>query len=353
MSINAPESAAYAVPTPVISGTSARAAGDVPDTSRLVTRDETTTHNIVPSHGLALVDWLCLTVYPAEGRDWRWLRDCLKFIFEIPPEAWRGTNKSWSGYKHRVDLIHPGQRGESIHLGLVGYGGESQRGTMHVSLNATACARVKDWQQVMEWGESVGAVITRVDCAHDDFESKVLSIKQARQWFLDGLFTTSGRPPKPELIDDLGTGGGKTFYVGRRGNGKYTRFYEKGKKEGDPDSLWMRVEVEFKNKSRVIPWEIVIYPGRYLAGAFPCLAYLSEQQSRIKTIRKSATINYERMVKNIKTSSGKGLNVMLQVEGSPDAVLELVRRDGAPKRLEPYVGIEGAIEGSDDGSPKP
>ena len=70
------------------------------------------------------------------------MRDCLKFVFEIQPEAWKGTNRKWSGYQHRVDLIHPGERGESLNLGLFAYGGDSQKGTMHTSLNAQACARI-------------------------------------------------------------------------------------------------------------------------------------------------------------------------------------------------------------------
>src|SRR5690606_7274400 len=139
------------------------------------------------------------------------------------PQAWIGTKKSWAGHKHRVHLIHTGQRGESINLGLLGYGGQSQRGTMHVSLNDHACARVKDWQQVKEWGESVGAHITRVDCALDDIEGKTLTITQVRQWYDDGLFSADGRPPAGDLIDDLDRGKGKTFYIGNRVNGKFAR----------------------------------------------------------------------------------------------------------------------------------
>jgi len=313
----------------------------------LVTRGESTDRHNQSGGETALIDWLSFTVPPGKNwdRDWRWMRDCLKHVFNISPEAWQGTSRKWSGYQHRVDLIHPGQRGESISLGLFAYGGDSQNGTLHTSLNATACARIDDWQQVMEWGDSVCACITRVDTAHDDFEGKILNIVQVREWYEQRLFNTSGRPPKAELIDDLGSGKGKTFYIGNRAYGKLARFYEKGKKEGDPTSPWMRAEIEFRNKSRYIPWDIVITPGKYLAGAYPCLAYLSTEQCRIKTIKKSATINYFSMVDWLKTATGKSINVMLQVEhGDAQAVMDKIRRDGAPKRLEPFVSFEGALE---------
>ena len=316
-------------------GAYAYAAGSAPPASPvLVTRGESNPSN------LAHIDWLAFTVHPAESRDWRWLRVALKDIFNIPAESWQGTTRKWSGYQHRVNLITSVHRGESLNLGLVAYGGDSQRGTMHVSLNAQACARITDWSLVMAWLESVEAVITRVDTAHDDFEGKTINIEIVRKWYEEGLFKCNGRPPAAELIDDLDSGKGKTFYVGKRANGKLGRFYEKGKKEGDPNSPWFRGEVEFRNKSRVIPLDIVIHPGHYIAGAFPCLSYLSVEQSKIKTIKNSASINYQCMVKNLRNMAGKGVYAMLQVEkGNQDAVIQQIVREGMPKRLEPFIGM--------------
>jgi len=340
------------VPGVLDNGAPACAAGGASEPSRLVIRDETTNTPVIPD-STAFIDWLSFTVYPSEGRNWMWLRGCLQFIFEIQPQAWRGTNKRWSGYTHRVDLVHTGQRGETISLGLVAYGGESQRGTMHVSLNAQACALVKDWQQVMEWGDSVGATITRVDCAHDDLEGKILTIEQVRRWYTEGLFSVTGRPPNAHLHDDLDSGKGKTFYIGNRAHGKLARFYEKGKQLGDPKSLWMRAEVEYRNTSREVLWDILINPGHYLAGAYPCLAYLSEIQSRIKTIKKAGSISYEKMSAWVSTAAGKAINVMIMVEGDESAVIKLIRREGTPKRLQPYVGIDGALVGRSHGNVEP
>lgn len=293
-----------------------------------------------PHIHLAHIDWLAFTIPSVDGRDWRWLRDTLQETFHIPTNSWHGTDRKWSGYQHRVDLLCPLDRGESILLGLVGYGGKSQRGTMHVSLNASACARITDWQLIHDWGQSVFAVITRVDTAHDDFEGKTLNIEDSLKWHKDDLFSSNGRPPTAQLIDDLGSNKGKTLNVGNRANGKFLRIYEKGKKEGDTNSNWVRAEVEWKNQSRIIPWDILLKPGNYLAGAYPCLSYLSEKQDKIKTIQKSSQINYEQMVEWLKNAAGKSINAMLLAEGGDiESVFKKISRKGFPKRLEAYSDL--------------
>ncbi|TAN51296.1 MAG: hypothetical protein EPN21_06960 [Methylococcaceae bacterium] len=102
-------------------------------------------------------------------------------------------------------------------------------------------------------------------------------------------------------------------------------------------SPWCRAETEFRNKGRVLPWEMVTRPDQYLSGAHPCFAFLSTEQRRIKTLQKSATISYAHMVGWVRTAAGKSLNVMLQVnQGDIGAVLGEVIREGAPKRLQAF-----------------
>lgn len=309
-----------------------------------VTRGESVSGDPENSRELAQIDWLAFTVRPGRN-DWRWVRSCLHYVFEIPANAWHGTNKQWNGYRHRVDLINPSSGGESLPLGLVAWGGESQRETVHVSLNGQACARIVEWPAIRAWGESTCSVITRVDAAHDDFEGETVNIDQARAWLTAGGFSMNGRPPGAELYDDLGSGKGKTLYVGNRAFGKLCRVYEKGKKEGDPASPWCRVEVEWRNQNREIPWDILVRPGDYLAGAYPCLKYLSVHQERIKTIRQAAAIQYPRMVEWVRSAAGKALYVIHQVEGGDaQAVLKQVLREGSPKRLEPFTSWPGMLE---------
>src|SRR5690606_4742145 len=140
---------------------------------------------------------------------------------------WGSEPGGWQGSTTRIDLGG---------LGLLGYGGEHQRGTVHLELNAHGCARVRDWNAVRVWCEAYGVKITRIDLAHDDFSGRTVSVQQAQNWFAEGQFITSGRAPVARLVDDLGSGRGKTLYVGQRQNGKLCRIYEKGKQLGDPSS---------------------------------------------------------------------------------------------------------------------
>ncbi len=282
---------------------------------RPVTRGESTETTI------AHIDWFACTFLPERDS----IVSIIESVFLVPYSEWEQRAGGWQGYETRVDL------GD---FGLLAYGGEHQRGTAHIELNAHGCARIQDWNAVRVWCEAYGVRITRVDLAHDDFSGQSVSIAQARAWLDEGLFTTGGRAPGARLIDDLGSNKGKTLYVGQRQNGKLCRVYEKGKQLGDPQSPWCRVEVEFRGKSRFIPHDVLVRAGEYLAGAYPCLAMLSQCQDKVRTLTKVAQISYARLVECVRTQYGPALNVMLKVEGGdPFAVLEHAVRPGTPKRL--------------------
>lgn len=296
---------------------------------RSVTRGETPPALDWDPARLAHVDWLSFTVAPppsVEGL--QWAARSLEVLFGVPPECWQPANRGWQGYLRRIDL------GD---FGLLAYGGERQRGTVHVSLNAKACAGVQDWNAVRVWGETYRAHICRVDLAHDDFEASTVSVETALGWLRAGGFALNGRPAVANLRDDLGSGEGCTLYVGKRQNGKLCRVYEKGKQLGDRESPWCRVEVELRNKGRVIPWDTLTRPGAYMSGAYPCLAFLSVEQSKIKTVQRSFEMTYDRMREWVRTSAGRALNAMCEVEhGDASVVMAQVIRDGRPKRL---VGV--------------
>ncbi len=277
---------------------------------------------------IAHVDWFAFTVRKdyEERHSVAWLRGVLSDIFQIPVSCWNELERGWNGYRVRVEL--------GIY-GLVAYGGTSQGGTIHVELNSHGCSLVNDWQHVHDWGTSESVRITRVDLAHDDIDGEEVTMQTALVWYKSGGFTTNGRPPKSKFIDDMGSGDGCTLYVGKRENGKLVRIYEKGKQLGDDQSPWVRIEVEWKKQGRIIPWSIVCEPGVFLAGAYPCLEFLSTVQDKIKTNIKETQISYSRMRHAVRNLSGKALNIISQVhDGDAVSVLNDVIREGIPKRLE-------------------
>ena len=253
-------------------------------------------------------------------------------------ESVEDRKRGMFGYRASLDLGG---------YGLIAYGGEAQRGTVLVSINGEGCRRIADFGRVRSWAESLGARITRLDIAADDHESGSVDIPGAIQAWRDGLFTLSGRPPKARLIDDFEAGTGRSFYVGSRQGGKLCRVYEKGKQLGDPESKWVRAEVELHAKDRVIPWDAVTDPVVYLAGAYPFFAFLSLVAERIRTIKRATEISIEAVARWVKTAAGKSMNVLLDhYDGDCVGLVLAVKRDGIPKRLQGWWGVAERLAGA-------
>lgn len=289
----------------------------------IVIRGESTNTQL---NSLALIDWLSFSLYSETyAKSLNYLETFLDNLFGLSPAQWTSARGGWHGYKHKINLGK---------FGFVAYGGESQKDTVHVSITGIGCRNVKDWSIVRLIGEEEFWKIKRVDLAHDDFTAKHIDIDRALEWFEEGLFTTSGRPPKRRLIDDFDSGEGRTFYIGNRANGKLLRIYEKGKQLGDKNSTWVRAELELRAKDRVIPWECLTNPEHYLSGSYKALQYLSQTQSRVKTTQREASTTYEAMKRWLRSVGGKAINTMIEVEqGDLSAVFEQLVRDGYPGRL--------------------
>lgn len=288
---------------------------------------------------VALIDWLAFTLTPPMqiamvGRidgcgdaGFRWMCGELVRLFHVDANSIEMQKTGGSGYKHRARF--PG--------GQILWGGANQRGTINVSITGEGCARIEEWSIIATWLENQQAKLKRVDLAYDDYDGKILNIDTLRQWYEAGEFGAGGRKPEAQLVDDLGSGKGSTFYVGNRKNGKLFRGYEKGKQLGDPESPWVRAECEWHDKSRLLPYDMLTRPGQYLAGAYPALRFLSIEQSKVKTVFRGGKIVFDRAMYNLKQQGGKLINLALKVFGGDYAeVVEQLRRDGLPKRIDPF-----------------
>lgn len=243
----------------------------------------------------------------------------------------------WNGYKEQHDL----QTQSGLRIGWIACGGERQRGTVHLELTGSGCALVTSWQAIKDWFDEDAMRITRVDLAHDDIEGKTFSMEKVRDMYQRGDFNCGGRMPSHNVVGDWFTEGspkGRTFYIGRRENGKMLRFYEKGKEQGDSASSWIRCELELKGKNRNIPTDVLTHAGNFLAGSYPALNFLSVLQEKIRTIIKATKISLSRAIENGRQLVGKLVNVMMIVSGG-DAfqVINDLKRDGYPGRLLPFA----------------
>lgn len=230
-------------------------------------------------------------------------------------------------------------------IGKIAWGGESQRARVYVSLTGALCSLVQEWRPTCDLLGTLEATITRVDLAYDDFEGKK-TVDDAIKLYEAGAFQSGGRQPVSAIAGDwLGDGSrGRTLYVGKRRHGKLLRVYEKGKQLGDTFSPWVRWELELHNRDRVIPHDALLYPARYLAGAYTGTSWISESSSRIETHRKTAQITLDRQIHYASIAYGRLVNVMVrELRMTPDDVIALLMRKGVPARLAvPLAGIGDA-----------
>ncbi|KVC97396.1 phage replication protein [Burkholderia ubonensis] len=225
--------------------------------------------------------------------------------------------------------------------GHVAFGGASQRGTMLINLNGQGCIAAKAGWESRLYDFLVDTAkrptITRVDLAHDCMEGEY-TVDQVDGWYDDGLFTCSVNAPHHEYKGDWKkpNGKGRSVYIGLRRNGKLCRAYEKGREQGDAESEWLRVEVEFRNNKRVIPLDVLLDPSSYFVGAYPCLRLLDGARTpeKIEIKRKAAEINVDASLRNIRTSYGKYAFVLRNLLGDEDFLDAITNQSGEwPERL--------------------
>ena len=279
------------------------------------------------SPSVAFIDALAFSVTPPEFHSYTWVLEQMAQFLDLGSIEFR---RGLFGFQRSARL--------GGGAGVIAWGGESQNGRVYLSLMGQGCSRISNWPGLAQWLEDHKAAIKRVDVAHDDLEGKAINVEWAVDQYRSDGFNAGGRRPRTECIGDwLNRVYGRTLGIGSRESGKYCRIYEKGKQLGDTQSGWTRVEVEWRAQDRYIPYDVLTRPGHYLAGAYPCLAFLKEEQSVIKTIAKGAQIAFDRAVENAKQTCGKLVNLMLVVAGGDcGEVVERLRRPGVPARVEPY-----------------
>lgn len=299
-----------------------------------------------PAHDqVCVIDWINFTVL--EDTWFKTAREVMVSNEEIIMEASRHLEKIFGfGITAKRDTGMNFYKESWVlgdDMGFVCFGG--QRATMLITLNGQGCTNaVTGWQRRLFQFLSTTAVrpsISRIDLAHDDLEGSYLSVDWAESQWARGGYTAKlgGRAPSIECVGNWHrpTGAGRTLYIGTRTSGKFCRFYEKGKKEGDASSLWCRVEVEFKSSDRIIPLDILVSPSGYFAGAYPCFAEFASYPTlnRLELKQKTAQVVVDAAIETTRHQFGKYLRVFRDLFGDKEA-LDLVcnkDKEAWPKRL--------------------
>lgn len=249
------------------------------------------------------------------------------------------------GYRRSWDMYFNGNVIGAVAAGAKNHG-------CYVSFTGTGCTLI-DFKKLHEKITHLPMInITRCDLALDDYQGKYSIDFFETAWENEQFKNPNGGPnPVCGIVRSGGQRvrgvttfkGGSTFYVGSREVGKLFRAYEKGRQLGDPDSPWVRAEVELHSKYREIPLDIMLDPDSYFVGAYPVCEGLEvdAEPTRIKTLKKKVAITYERSVASAKRTYGALVNLMRE-RGLDDSaiVAELIHRDAlaVPKSIQMAYG---------------
>lgn len=285
----------------------------------------------------ALVDYLTLVLPEQSLEDFRLTRldHLLMRLFGFQGEvvATALRDKRWQFYTKSCALID--REGEMV--GKIGMGGNG--GTVCVSLSGAGTRWVRNWHRVQFAIRELGARISRVDLAFDDYSGAIFDVHDLRARAARNEFRQGGTPPKWQFLDDGGHNTGCTLYVGAKGH-KQLCVYEKGKQLKQPNSPWVRCEVRLYAKHCEIPVESLTDPLAFLRGAYDVLELLladiaRDACTRIKTTRAQVEATGEAMVRYLRRQVGPSLHLLLEAFGGSfeDFLHTRVVRDGTPGRF--------------------
>lgn len=275
--------------------------------------------------------------------------------FEVEPEVRKGHDF----YRFRWSIV---RKSTKVECGWVGYlsSGESPRqkaqaSTIHCNLYGTACTFAQPLfnLRLAKLIRDTDATITRVDLALDFFDGLHGGMERVRDDYMSGLMDSRGARPGCNLVGDWCNGRARSFYFGSKEAGKQTNVYEKGHQLFGPkdDSPWIRAELRYGNKLRVLEADILERPADFFAGASDWHAALVRessgsanpvpvpQQSRLAS--ESILAEVKRNARWLRDTAAPSIALAFQYLGV-DAFMQLVEHQKLPGRLQKFTTTEVA-----------
>lgn len=258
-----------------------------------------------------------------------------------------GLGNGRHGYKHSARLGIKGD--EQINYGFVAWGGERQKDSVCFHFYGMGLtAAVDGWEhRLYQWIKTYAPYtkITRCDLAHDFLQGEYTPIQAFQDWEA-GLYTSAHTRPDAETVGRGWLGDatkGKTLYIGSRKNGsRLLRVYEKGIEQGDPNSAWVRFELQLRNRDIVIEPDILLQAGQYLTGAYPIcqtlFAHYDEDIKKHERIEKIKQISVEHVIHHASIQCSPAIVMLQDLLGFDDSeTINILKRIHAKpsKRLNP------------------
>lgn len=210
--------------------------------------------------------------WAASAQAYTMASDCAKALgaqFSVDPEPRKGMDF----YKFRWSILL--NQTEVAWIGFLSAtdspSRNRQNSTIHANIMGTACTFAEPgWShRLADLIDECNAVLTRADLALDFFDGYLGGIESVRTDYRDGLCNVGGRKLKFNLVGDWENGHDRSVYLGSREAGKVTNIYEKGdqlygEKTG---SEWLRFELRYGNKLRVLSSDMLRRPDDFFSGA--------------------------------------------------------------------------------------
>lgn len=271
------------------------------------------------------IDWLTFRTQSAPQEALEALRPSFGTLGECL--ELKSRDRGRYGYKYGSQIVV-----EDMVLANLDYGGESQRGWCRVDLPGSACQWVEKWS-LDQLCDLERPEPTRVDVALTTWRGEVTHDMVIKAHEL-GRFTLR-RPPAMQMILNTDHNVGRTCNIGSRKSDKFMRCYEKGWEmlsalpssvdrssitsvEGFPPADIYRCEVEFKNVTTSIPWDVIERRDEYFAGAYPFCADIlpcADTDAMLRRPERLPQRTLEHALENVRVQYGPTLFTALTAYG--------------------------------------
>lgn len=281
------------------------------------------------------------------------IAEALGADFQLHPEVRKGHDF----YRYRWSILRSGEE-----VAWVGYlaSGDSPRQsaqakTIHANIygSATTFAEPGWNHRIGSICDSTNAVLTRCDLALDFFEGISGGMERIKADYMAGLCDSGGKRLNCNMVGDWANGKGRSFYIGSKEAGKQTNVYEKGfQLFGEKDATpWMRAELRYGNKLRVLPIDMLRRPQDHFAGASDWHAtLLREHELQIPATPEPVACTPQLPVETVEAEVTRNCRWLLDVAApslslafqylGEDEFLELVRNKKVPGRLQRFKQSE-------------
>jgi len=230
---------------------------------------------------------------------------------------------------------------------------ENQSKTIHVNLFGTACTFADTgWNhRLAEIIDDLGGDVTRCDLALDFFDGIEGGIDSIRADYRTGLCNVGGRKLKFNMVGDWENGHDRSLYIGSREAGKITNAYEKGDQlfGEKSNSDWLRIELRYGNKLRVLSSDMLRRPADFFAGAsdwhasmlLKAAGHISPEpvkttpRLQVETVLAECTRNVRWMVQTAAASFGVACKYLTESQ-----LFQLVEHQKRPGRLQKFSESE-------------